>query len=261
MDTWETKEENKVLVSDFHNSFVICRVKKESTNAECRVIYTANKREMEIFIAILGVNVSVYEPEVKSEEIMDWLKDKTYKDILPNVKLTGRENEDVMKCFDKIGIHPMIQQKLESGIYKNKLDNKYVHKISENNVMLSDFVEIGETGLLHLNVFYETDEIVLDHCAEDHVEAILLTEICRQAGIVAASVKQDPTRAFIIVKEERAYKKFVKRNAPAVIQILCVAPKVGAGYCVFSLIQEGTCCMKGCLVGRSFPNKQVYIEK
>lgn len=257
----KTNEEKNILVKNFNNLYVICASKKESVNKNCKLIYTKDKREMELIIAVLGTNVSVYEPDIQSEEISDWLRNKTYKDIMPSVQLTGRENDEMMRCFSKIGVHPLIKEKLDSEAYKGRLNKEYVHKISEKNVMLSDFVEIDGTGLLHLNVFFETNEIILDHDAEDHIEAILLTEICRQAGIVAASVNQDPTRAFIIVKEERVYKRFVKRSDPTIIQVLCVAPKKGSGYCIFSLMQEDSCCLKGCLIGKSFPNKQAYIEK
>jgi len=248
----------KILVKMYNKPYVI-RFTKTNDELDTVFIYTRDKREVEIFLAILGANISLYEPDIKSQEIISWLSEKTYADILPTVKLTGKEHEEVLKCFDKIGIHPRVQERLQDAFFKTKLDNSFIHKSSASNVMLSQYVSFEDTDIICLNAFYETEEIKLDHIADDHVEAMLLTEISRQAGIAAAGVVQDPSKIFIILKEERLYKRFVKRDEPATIQVLCVAPKV-AGYCVFSLIQEGVCCMKGCLVGRSFTNKEEYVR-
>lgn len=243
-----------VLTKDFSEQYLICKNKHDETSKNGSRIIVNNRNEIQLFLSILKDNVKVYEPDfIEDKEIIDWLFDKTIEDILEDFRMTRKTILEVKDILPRIGIPNQICEELSLSKYDSRVKKELVHKVNEQNVMLSDFYRLPNTDMLFSKVIIDTEEINLDHVSDDHVQSMVLAEVCRQSTVLAASIVQDPKLRFIVTQDIKNYKNFVVNNQPSYIQMLCMTPKKkGAGFSMFNIVQDGKSCVHGYLVGYSY---------
>ena len=147
-----------------------------------------------------------------------------------------------MECLESIRIGDL------SVFPKVKVSKEEVHKEKQNNVMIDMIKVPNETRLS----FFEgdsvsTEEIHLDHLNKEHVEAIFLTELCRQSCMVCVNNFLGENSDYYIIEEFKKFKNIVKRNEPVQIQVLPVVgnKRRGRGICVFVVFQGDAVCLTG----------------
>lgn len=131
---------------------------------------------------------------------------------------------------------------------KTFVDKKLVHKLYNHNVMVSEVdLPIDARVKLLVGDINHTSEIELDHINEEHVEAILLTEVCRQSCLVGLSHSLGSESEYHILEEVRKFKKMVKRGSDLYIHVLPIIGKraKGKGICLFTLYQNNRLCLSG----------------
>ncbi|WP_061591981.1 AfsA-related hotdog domain-containing protein [Streptococcus sanguinis] len=249
---------NSVFKNDFTNYFTICKHKKDHVDTLSSQIITLNTiTDIELTLLILKENVSVYFPDFENDsEIMTHLYDKKYSDITLENAGTEILFDNILRLSEKIGIPcEVLNDVLFTEI---KVDKELVHKVEKNNVMVSKSKRLPNTNVFYLRGFFDTKEIQLDHKAEDHVESIILTEICRQACLSTSAEALSGEEHFIPTEETKVYQSFVTQKTPLIIQVISDKTAKHKGYCVYALYQNGKCCLKGYMTGRIFRNRKSF---
>ncbi|HBF2376510.1 TPA: AfsA-related hotdog domain-containing protein [Clostridioides difficile] len=214
---------------------------------------------MEIVLYMLRDSVSVFEPAITDVEIIKWLHLKSYNEIFRELCIYGTEYREFYKMIEKIPFSKSI--KIQMSQNKELLDKQYVHKQNGNNVLLSKGVKISNSNMIFYNAYTKTEEIFLDHIAEDHVEGILLAEICRQTAIATINLCLESSKVFVLLEDKKIYKKFVNRNKDIFIKSYAMGEKDGLGFCVINIIQDGEVCLKALMRGRNYESKTEYINE
>lgn len=251
---------DNILQSDFNNYFVICQ-KENSKDLRTRthIIYLSNREDIKSAIFILHDSVSLYYPDFKdNKEILNWLDGKNYKDVIEEISKAATSYKQILKIINKIGVPKWCVKNILDN--KIKMSRELVHKEKNENVMVSKSERIPNTNIYYLQGYFKTNEIMLDHKAGDHVESVILTEICRQACIATAEETLSGQEFFIPIEDIKIYRHFVSQNSPLIVQVICEKTGHIDGYCVFSLYQEGKYCLKGCMLGKIFKNKDSFKE-
>ncbi len=253
-------ELNKLVLSnEITDRYLICMNDYKSGRKDDNIIYVSNRREIEIIIFMLKESVVVYEPSISDTEIIAWLSGKTNEQILNDIYIYGTEFREFYKVLEKIPISEKVGQEL---LKNNKvLDKEFVHKRNPNNVLLSKGFKFDNSNLLFFNAFTKTEEIILDHTAEDHVEGLLLAEICRQAAIASINLCMDSSKVFVLVEEKKVYKKFIDHNQDIKIKAFAMGEREGLGFCVLNIIQGDSICLKALMRGRNFESKADYTNE
>ena len=147
-----------------------------------------------------------------------------------------------MECLESVRIDDL------SVFPKVKVSKEEVHKEKQNNVMI-DMIKVPNKTRLS---FFEgdsvsTEEIHLDRLNKEHVEAIFLTELCRQSCMVCVNNFLCENSDYYIIEEFKKFKNIVKRNEPVQIQVLPVVgnKRRGRGICVFVVFQGDVVCLTG----------------
>ncbi|EMB67588.1 hypothetical protein SMU26_02023 [Streptococcus mutans 3SN1] len=248
-----------ILQDNFDNDFTICKRKREQVDAlKSSIIISSDIEEIKQILSILKQSVSIYLPDFNdNSDFFQWLKNKTYEDVKQNLKKATPKQ--IMALCDRIGIPLKYSNILLSS--SSKADQALVHKISNKNIMVSKSERIGGTNVFYLRGYFKTGEIILDHEAKDHVESILLAEICRQACLATSEVALKGEMHYMIPTEEyKVYKKFVSLEHPLLIQVISGKTRKYSGYYVFALYQNNECCLKGYMLGRIFKNRIFFKE-
>lgn len=251
---------DSILTDNFEGAYVIVMDEKINYNLHNNnnIICVANKREIELLLFMLKTEVKVYTKSIIDTEILNWLHGKKYSEVLSELKIHGTEYREFSRIIEKIPISSRIYEELYQN--KEKLDKVYVHKNIQENVLLSKGARIENTSLLFFNAFTESHEIILDHIAEDHVEGVLLSEICRQASIASINLCMDSSKVFVLLEDRKVFNKFVKRDREIVIKVFSMGEVKGSGFCVLNILQDDILCVKAILRGYNFETKEEYID-
>ncbi|MBD3922208.1 hypothetical protein H8B09_25860 [Paenibacillus sp. PR3] len=159
---------------------------------------------------------------------------------------TPPDKEYMLHCFEKINLSGF------SGT-KRIVDKKLVHKTSEKNVMISE-IELPlktKIGLFSGDVA-STTEIKLDHINQEHIEAILLSELSKQASMVSIFRFLGLDSEFYVIEEYKKYRRIVQRSDDIFIHALPVKENgnhKGMGYCLFTVYQNSKLCSSGYISG------------
>jgi len=254
------ESQNMVLSSVSTNKYLVVMNDYDIYNAKKNnIIHISNKRDLEIVLFILKEAATVYEPSISDAEIIAWLSGKTYNQILDNLNVFGTEYREFYRVLEKIPITDEVAQGLKEN--KSLLDKQFVHKQNQKNVLLSRGFKFYNSNLIFFNAFTETEEISLDHTAEDHVEGLLLAEICRQAAIASVNLCMDSSKVFVMIEDKKVYKKFVDRNREIIIKTFAMGAKEGLGFCVLYILQGDKICVKAIMRGQNFLSKAEYINE
>lgn len=253
-------ELNKMVLSkEINDKYIICMNDYKIDSKESYIIYVTKRREIEIILFMLKESVVVYEPSVFDVDIINWLSGKTSELLLNDISIYGTEFREFYNILEKIPISKKVNRELKKN--SKVLNKDFVHKRNTNNVLLSESFKFDNSNLLFFNAFTKTDEIVLDHMAEDHVEGLLLDEICRQAAIASINLCMDSSKVFVLIEEKKIYKKFIDRNKTIKVKVFAIGEKEGLGFCVINIIQDESICLKALMRGRNFESKTDYIKK
>lgn len=159
---------------------------------------------------------------------------------------TPSDKEYLLHCFEKINLSGLLGT-------KRVVDKKLVHKNSQENVMISE-IELPiktKIGLFSGNVT-TTTEINLDHVNQEHIEAILLTELSKQASMVSIFRYLGSDSEFYVIEEFKKYRRIVQRSNDIFIHALPVKENgnnKGMGYCLFTVFQNSKLCLSGYISG------------
>lgn len=250
--------DKEVLSKKDVGKYLICMDDLKNENLD-RIIKVANRREIEIVFFMLRDAAIVYEPAISDKEILEWLYQKTYSQLFMELSIYGTEYREFYKILERIPISKDIKNRLSNN--KELLDKKYVHKLNSNNVLLSAGVKISNSNLIVFNAYTKTEEIFLDHIAEDHIEGLLLAEICRQAAIATINLCLDSSKIFVLLEDKKVYKKFVHRDRDVIVKAYATGEKSGLGFCVINVIQDDHICLKAIMRGRNYESKTEYINE
>lgn len=167
--------------------------------------------------------------------------EKQLKNFLTTKSIVENQSR-FMECLE------LVKFKDLSDFPRVKIPKEDVHKKNQKNVMIKMINVPYDTRLS----FFEgdsvsTEEIHLDHLNEEHVEAIFLTELCRQSCMVCVNNYLGENSDYYIIEEFKKFKNIVKRNAPVHIQTLPVVgnKRRGRGICVFVVFQGNEVCLTG----------------
>lgn len=140
-----------------------------------------------------------------------------------------------------------------------RIDKEYVHKKSQDNVLLSEPIRVGNT--LFYKCFNQTSEFNIDH-PSDHLEGIVLFEVIRQTGLASAhhsGVSLDGV--IVILESDIQYLNYVELETPYYVQCLPVIRRTGGiGFLVFRVMQNGTICAKGYFRAFVYKNQATYAK-
>ncbi|WP_181444670.1 AfsA-related hotdog domain-containing protein [Bacillus sp. 03113] len=157
-------------------------------------------------------------------------------------RITPSDKKCLLQCLEKINFSDLLGTKIRL------VDKNLVHKTSQENVMISE-IELPiktKIGLFSGDVTHTT-EINLDHVNQEHIEAILLTELCRQASMVSLSRFLGSDAEYHIIEEFKKYRHIVQRSNDILIHKLPVKGKKnkGIGLCLFTVYQNSKLCLSG----------------
>lgn len=249
-------KDSYILTNTLENAYTI-RTRKDDSyegDTQSKIIYVKTRRHIELLLLILEKKVSVYYDDIShSDDLFEWLNEKTYEQILSDIDFLYDEEMNIFKLIGRIGLPKSTMQST------TKINKKIVHKLDEGNVLISEGISYGK--MIVFSVLFSTNEIIMDHKTDDHVEGILLFEIARQASMASIHINSsNETGIFVTLKSYMEYSKFVRDSKPCFIQTICVGKEHGLGFCVFNIIQNGYSCVKGYFMGYSYRNKDVYLD-
>ncbi|MCB5016105.1 hypothetical protein LGW93_06160 [Streptococcus mutans] len=244
-----------ILQNNFDNVFTICKTKRaEVSNSQ--VIVLDNYEDILLVLSVLKESVSVYLPDFKDDDFTQLLESKAVKDIQPCTDIGSHTK--ILSLCDKIGIPKQFSDSLSKKDLK--AEKQLVHKHNSDNVMISKSERLPNTTVFYLKGFFCTKEIILDHEAGDHIESVILTEICRQACLSASEETLSGKEYLIPTEDTKIYKRFITSGAPLLIQVISGQTGKHQGYCVFTLFQNEKCCLKGYMLGRVFRDRGSFKE-
>ncbi|MEI5992679.1 AfsA-related hotdog domain-containing protein [Candidatus Enterococcus mansonii] len=206
-------------------------------------IYVDSDEKFQLFSYVLEGLVDIDTEGITGNEIsrIEALK-SSY-----NIRKMTSNRDLVLSNLEKI---PAIIDSYESEyvIPRIQIHKQMIHKTKQEDVMI-DATELNDVPHVDLFIGYptHTSEIKLDHIHEDHVEAILLGEVCRQSGIVSVSKQLGSDATYYITKEVKKYIKMVKREEEVLVQTFPIIAnrKKGVGTCFYMLYQGNQLCMLG----------------
>ncbi|RWR39390.1 hypothetical protein EPJ63_08935, partial [Pediococcus acidilactici] len=158
--------------------------------------------------------------------------------------ITNRDQ--ILSCYEDMPL--IIDEENVGEMTRFQVKKESVHKKEQKNVMIKKLLA-NESN--ELNIFIgnssETSEISLDHIHRGHVEAIYLSEICRQAGMETLNQKIGNNATYYISQEVKKYQNKVNREEDVIVETLPIigTKKRGFGLCLYSLFQNHEICMSG----------------
>lgn len=232
--------------------------------SENSIIIVKNRREVELLLLILGEEVSVIKDEIissKYPEVWEWLNERTYSEVLAELKWSYREAEEVNAIIEKIPL-PYNLKDRRIKLYNDdprteRLNQEYVHKVNNENVLVAKPSQCG--NMFFFNGFTKSPEFNIDHVS-DHLEGIIIFEAARQAGLATTHLSGVPfSSRIVLLKTIITYKRYVETHVPYVIHTIpVVRQRGGSFYIVFSIVQDGVVCATGFLSGLQYRTNESY---
>lgn len=208
--------------------------------SEKNVVIVSDKKEFEILLYMLEGNV-YFDESSKSAEIKRWKQEIS---DINKIKLSFLDKSKILLALGKI--YPE-----ENDLNKREtLSIEDLHKTNQEDIMVSKVLS-EQTGKIskYVGSPTHTQEIVLDHINSEHVEAILLTEMCRQSAIATVVSEFTNDSQFYISEEFKKYEHLVQQDKEVIIQTFLVHGKGGMIICLFSLFQNDSRCVLGYFLG------------
>lgn len=145
-------------------------------------------------------------------------------------------------------------------LQKDSIDSQYVHKHHEENVMISEAINVG--GAWYFQGISEMAELHSDHTS-DHLDDIKLFEIFRQATLASFHLNGMHFDGVVaLTKSDIEYFKYIELDEPFFIQTIPICKKDGgAMYCVFEAIQNDKLVASGYITAYTYRSKEIYKEK
>lgn len=220
---------------------------------EMNEIIVESQRELELILLTLGKNANVKFPELSDQIISDTYKHKLISAATWNYK-NPQEAYDVIK---KIPMPKCVPISLDNN---NLIENRYVHKDKDNNIMLSQ--PVINNKLIYFRGKNDIDEFNLDHIS-DHVNGIQLFEAARQASIAALHVAGLPFGgAMALTSNLLEYSAYIEVDQPYYIQVLpVIRDDQKLMHCAFKIIQNNKTCTAGYFGIYHFKSKDDFISK
>ncbi|WP_105956159.1 AfsA-related hotdog domain-containing protein [Apilactobacillus quenuiae] len=244
---------SNILRNDFDNLYIICsktsHIKKNNLK-RCNIIISHKIDEISIIAYLLRDKVSIYLPDFyENLELINMFIDFHINDE----KISNLNPEVLLNVSKKIKIPKSMQEKLSNlNSTKDIIEKSIVHKNYDKNVLISNCYSEGIHGQFFMRGYKKLNEIQLDHSSSDHVESIILTEICREACIASSESLLNKHEYFIPIKDEKIYRKFISSNFPIYIQTFVIHSRKSEGFCLFTIWQNNICCLKGYIVGKIY---------
>ncbi|HCM89197.1 hypothetical protein EFN64_08250 [Leuconostoc citreum] len=224
------------------NKFIVTFDK--SRKSETNVIVISTKEELEIYIFLLEEKVSIDKNMLPENISTEFINDTSHIGLVNKISILKKKL--FLKCLENVTI-------FDSNNKENmcRKVNKYdVHKVNSNNVMISNFESTLKSKIkLFIGDVTKSEEILIDHAQPDHIEAILLTEMCRQAAICTFSTEYSSLSQFFIIEEYKKYHYIVNRQEQIYIQTALLPQKARLNLCAFTLYQNNKMCMSGYFIG------------
>ncbi|MDR0298733.1 MAG: hypothetical protein LBI13_01400 [Streptococcaceae bacterium] len=209
-----------------------------------KIISVSTLEEAIISEKILQSNLNISESGLP-ENIKIWHESTDFLKIKNNPKLSVIDVKSIQKILEKINLSSLLDW---NNIYQ--IEKALVHKNLKENVMIRQFPEIADCQIYSfLGNSSLTPEIMLDHVHKDHVEAIIISEICRQAVAATAEEYLEKDTQFFISEEFKKYYRPVLRDKDMLVQVIPVGKNSSIGLCVFTIIQNNQLCLSGYLLG------------
>jgi hypothetical protein len=232
--------------------------------SENLIITVKTRREVELLLLILGEEVSVIKDDIinnKFPEVWEWLNERTYSEVMAELKWSYREAEEVNAIIEKIPLlHNLKDRRVK--LYNDdprteRLNQEYVHKVNNENVLVSKPSQCG--NMFFFNGFTKSPEFNIDHIS-DHLEGIIIFEAARQAGLATTHLSGVPfSSRIVLLKTIITYKRYVETQVPYIIHTIpVVRQRGGSFYIVFSIVQDGVVCATGFLSGLQYRTNESY---
>lgn len=216
---------------------------KEATE---NTIFVSTLEEFKIFLSILGAEATL-ESEIYPEEVRNWIRGRKFDELLidiKDIKIMPIQKQLILSCFEKI------TDISDKAVNRTVIEKSRVHKTFQEDVLIQEIEDFNCSQIeSYIGTPQSTREIHLDHSHEDHIEAILLTEFCRQSALASITKKQNFETDFYILEEFKKYIHFIKREREIVVQVYYTSSRIGIGLCVFTVFQDETLCMSGYFFG------------
>lgn len=251
-------KESSFVSTDYHNKYTICLTKKDNSESlESKLIFLSNFKQILTVLKILEKDVSIYGPDlIHFQSIKDKIIGKSHEEVIQEYSPNRITANEVFEVIDKIGLP--LDYRINLDMNGFNIDKKLVHKDKQDNVMLKRVYKVSDSSHYCFEANYQTDEIILDHVHEDHVESTILNEICRQCSTVSLNLSEKTSKIFIVLQERKLYKNFVNRNSSCIIQTISFGKKAGTGFTVHAVYQNEKLCLKGFGTGINYQNRDDY---
>lgn len=205
-------------------------------------IYVNSKNDLDLFFYSLKGLFTTDTDETIDQEFKEF-ENRRINSVLKEM-ITNRDQ--ILSCYEDMPL--IIDEENVGEMTRFQVKKESVHKKEQKNVMIKKLLA-NESN--ELNIFIgnssETSEISLDHIHRGHVEAIYLSEICRQAGMETLNQKIGNNATYYISQEVKKYQNKVNREEDVIVETLPIigTKKRGFGLCLYSLFQNHEICMSG----------------
>lgn len=231
---------------------------EQNINLESTDIVVNDKRELEILFLTLGDNVTPIIDKKNQASYKDLLHDLYEKPIPESFEWNYRDPKEAHNVITRISMPDHIRESLSGDI--NPIQKQYVHKVNQNNVMISYPERLG--NMLYFRGFKETDELKSDH-SSDHLDGIKLFEVVRQTTLASFHVMGVPFGKIMVLTTTRLdFNKLIELDKPYFVQVIpACKTDGGAMFSAFNVIQDGTSHASGYIGAYTFRSKEAYESK
>jgi len=220
-------------------------------------ITVTNQRELELILLALGenANVDMSQLELKKADIPDEYKHK----LISSATWNYKKPEEAHNLIKKIPMPSYIKSILLSESIK-PLDKEFVHKIQQENVLLSKPVVFGK--LVYYKGYTDIKELKSDH-KSDHLDGIKLFEAARQATLSSLHMAGLPFGGVMALTSNLVeYSKYTELSKPYFIQVLPVIREdQKIMHCAFDIIQDDVSCASGYVGIYHFKSRELFEQK
>lgn len=227
---------------------------------ENTILTEENIRDLEVLLLCVGDELEEIEINEKNEILQALCKKYNSKKLYEiQRRLKWDYKRDYARVLSILEDVPINENLLDNftRLKITLIDKKYVHKLNENNILLSHPVQIG--NVYYYKGFNKTSEFNIDH-PSDHLEGIVLFESLRQMGIASAHFCGIPfDGVVVIIESDIEYLNFVELSRNYLIQCLPAIKRTGGlGFVAFRVLQDDTICAKGYFRAIVYKNKEMY---
>lgn len=250
-DDWVLRDSN-----DFYYRAIIGNEK--NINLEHTDIIVNDKRELESLFLTLGDNVTPIIDKKDQASYKDLLLDLYEKPIPESVEWDYRDPKDAHKIITRISMPEFIKESLSEDV--NPIPKQYVHKLNQNNVLISYPERLG--NMLYFRGCKKTSELMSDH-KSDHLDGIKLFEVVRQTTLASFHVMGVPFDKIMVLTTTRLdFNKLIVLDKPYFIQVIpACKTEGGAMFSAFNVIQDGVSHANGYIGAYTFRSREAYENK